>query len=450
MNKYEVLGLVGEGNCHLGAYGEVIKCRNKETSEIVAIKKFKESEDDELVRKTTIREVKMLKLLKQANIVQLREAFRRKGRLYLVFEFVERNLLEVLEESSHGLSDSMVRSYIYQLCKAIDYCHRQDVIHRDIKPENLLISANHELKLCDFGFARLMPKAGAMTDYVATRWYRSPELLLGSPYSKSVDIWAIGCIMGELTDGQPLFPGENEVDQLYLIQKTLGPLIPEQNEAFQKNPRFLGLKFPEIGRPEALEKRYMGKLSRTALNFMKSLLKLDPRQRLTASETLQHPYFDPLRQRDETDRPQTSALMFTRADSASNKGRAQVTSVEPSKSSNKQPIPAFQKLATPLSLISREHLQPSPTMSYETGHSEAGERAKTRASPFVSDTHEFDFPRAKRRETVAKPVEALHGPLMIDQVSTQLELQAEAKGQRRRYVPDIRGSRPPACPQAKD
>lgn len=420
MNKYEVLGLVGEGDCHTGAYGEVLKCRNRDTSEVVAIKKFKESEDDELVRKTTIREVKMLKLLRQENIVQLREAFRRKGRLYLVFEFVERNLLEVLEESSNGIEEAMVRSYIYQLCKAIDYCHRQEVIHRDIKPENLLISTRHELKLCDFGFARIMPKAGQMTDYVATRWYRSPELLIGSPYSKPVDIWAIGCIMGELTDGQPLFPGENEMDQLYLIQKTLGPLTPEQNEAFQKNPRFLGLKFPEIGRPEALEKRYMGKLSRTALNFMKSLLKLDSRLRLTAAETLQHPYFEPLRQGEEAERPQTSAPMFTRADS---RGRTQVSSVEPpSKPGFVKAIPSFQKLVTPSSLVKEPQLMQPPPTSYGGVQSAAAkevQRAKTRASPFVSDPHEFDFPRQKSKEVLAKPVEALHAPLVIDQVSSK-------------------------------
>ena len=135
MNKYEVLGVVGEG-----AYGVVLKCRMRETGEIVAVKKFKESEDEESMRKTTIREVKILRLLKHENIVHLREAFRRQGKLYLVFEYVDKNLLEILEEKPNGLHPELVRSYIYQLCKAIDYCHRQNVIHRDIKPENLLIS----------------------------------------------------------------------------------------------------------------------------------------------------------------------------------------------------------------------------------------------------------------------------------------------------------------------
>ena len=110
----------------------------------------------------------------------------------------------------------------------------QGVIHRDIKPENLLIDPKRAtLKLCDFGFARLINNSRqALTDYVATRWYRAPELLLGSTnYTMAVDVWAIGCIMGELVDGQPMFPGESEIDQLYIIQKVLGPMTMDQVSA---------------------------------------------------------------------------------------------------------------------------------------------------------------------------------------------------------------------------
>jgi cyclin-dependent kinase-like len=159
------------------------------------------------------------------------------------------------------------------------------------------------------GFARfLSPRGAGYTDYVATRWYRAPELLLGcaiaatlllcppyfeislpdclpigshwpiwltafafrsNNYGKPVDMWAIGCIMGELLDGQPMFPGESEVDQLYIIQKVLGPLTPDQHELFLKNPRFLGLKFPDMTRPETLERKYAGKASKKALSLMK-------------------------------------------------------------------------------------------------------------------------------------------------------------------------------------
>ncbi|ETW05182.1 CMGC/CDKL protein kinase [Aphanomyces invadans] len=294
MNKYEVLGIVGEG-----AYGVVLKCRNKENGEVVAIKKFKESEDDEIVRKTTLREVKLLKMLKQENIVNLKEAFRRKGKLYLVFEYVERNLLEVLEEKPTGLDPELVRRYIYQLSRAIHYCHENGVVHRDIKPENLLVNPNsdHSLRLCDFGFARMIAESQSqeLTDYVATRWYRSPELLLGSTkYGKSVDIWAIGCIMGELLDGQPLFPGESEIDQLYMIQKMLGPLTPDHMELFLSNPRFAGLKFPDMTRPETLQKRFVGKIPKRALGFLKGAIQLGPDERMTATECINHPYFEGL------------------------------------------------------------------------------------------------------------------------------------------------------------
>lgn len=141
------------------------------------------SADDDIVRKTTLREVKILRLLRHPNIVSLREAFRRKGKLYLVFEYVEKNLLEVLESHQGGLPQEMVRRVVFQLCRAIEWCHRNNVIHRDIKPENLLINADQSLKLCDFGFARLMPNTAAgepyvLTDYVATRWYRAVSGLL--------------------------------------------------------------------------------------------------------------------------------------------------------------------------------------------------------------------------------------------------------------------------------
>ena len=155
--------------------------------------------EDEIVRKTTVREVKILRLLKHKNVVSLLEAFRRKGKLFLVFEYVEKNLLEVLEEHPTGLARDVVRRYIFQLCLAIEWCHRNGVIHRDIKPENLLVNSDHTLKLCDFGFARIMPgsqEPAVLTDYVATRWYRAPELLLGSTdYTMAVDIWAIGSLV---------------------------------------------------------------------------------------------------------------------------------------------------------------------------------------------------------------------------------------------------------------
>ena len=290
--KYEVLGVVGEG-----AYGIVYKCKNKETDKFVAIKKFKETED-ELVQKTMKRELKMLQQLKHPNIVEFQESFTHKGNLFLVFEYCEKNLLEVLEESPDGLSPKLIKSFVYQMCKAIAYMHKNNMIHRDIKPENLLIDEHLNLKLCDFGFARKVKlnknnnNINEMTDYVATRWYRSPELLLsGGIYGPDVDYWAVGCIMGELADGNPMFPGENETDQINCIIKVLGNLPEDLVNMFYKNPIYDGKELLHVSKPESLERRYMGKLGPTAIDFMKGLLQLDPKKRLNTETVFKHKYF---------------------------------------------------------------------------------------------------------------------------------------------------------------
>ena len=290
--KYEVLGVVGEG-----AYGIVYKCKNKETGKFVAIKKFKEVED-KLVQKTMRRELKMLQMLKHDNIVEFQDAFIYKQNLFIVFEYVEQNLLEVLEKSPDGLNPKLIRSFVFQMCKAVHYLHINKMIHRDVKPENLLIDENMKLKLCDFGFARKIilndknNNVDAMTDYVATRWYRSPELLLSNGiYGPEVDYWAIGCIMGELADGNPMFPGENEVDQLDCIIKILGNLPQELVNMFYENPTYNRRELLKVNRPESLERRYMGKLGPTAIDFLKGLLQLDPNKRINDETVFKHKYF---------------------------------------------------------------------------------------------------------------------------------------------------------------
>ena len=291
-NKYEVIGIGGEG-----AYGIVYKCRNKETNKYVAVKKFKETED-ELVQKTMKRELAMLQMLRHENVVEFQEAFVSKGNFFLVFEYVEKNLLEVLEESPKGLSPKLIRSFVFQMCKAVSYLHKNNMIHRDVKPENLLIDENLNLKLCDFGFARKIKlnkqnnNVDTMTDYVATRWYRSPELLLsGGIYGPEVDYWAIGCIMGELADGNPMFPGENEVDQLDCIIKILGNLPENLVNMYYENPIYNEKELFKVKRPETLERRYLGILSPTAIDFMKGLLQMDPSKRLNGETVFKHKYF---------------------------------------------------------------------------------------------------------------------------------------------------------------
>ena len=291
--KYEVLGIVGEG-----AYGVVYKCKNKITNEFVAIKKFKET-DDEIVIKTMKRELEMLKKIKHENIVEYKESFIHKKNLYLVFEYVEKNLLELLQETPNGISPPKIKYLIYQLIKAIKYLHSKNIIHRDIKPENLLINPDLKLKLCDFGFAREVKlnmennNISQMTDYVATRWYRAPELLLsGGIYGPEVDYWAIGCIMGELIDGNPIFPGDDEYDQLNYIIKIMGNLPIQFTEMFYENPIFQGKDLLFVDKIESLDKRYLGKISKDAIDFMKQLLRIDPSKRLNGDTVFKHKYYE--------------------------------------------------------------------------------------------------------------------------------------------------------------
>lgn len=176
------------------------------------------------MKKTMMREIRILREQRHDNIVNLLEYFREKGKLYLIFDFVPKTLLEELQTSPEGLSFEKIRSFTYQILQANNFLHENNIIHRDIKPENLLVSKAGLIKLCDFGFARPLNSSPSYqyTDYVSTRWYRAPELLVGdAAYSGTVDVWAIGCIFAEIFNGMPLFPGDSDLHTLQLILETI-------------------------------------------------------------------------------------------------------------------------------------------------------------------------------------------------------------------------------------
>lgn len=137
-------------------------------------------------------------MLKSDYVVGIKQAFKKKGKIYLIFEYFELNLLNLIEKFENGLDAKLINKVIYKLIKCLQYLHSKNIIHRDIKPENILLSADYSLlKICDFGFARFLPENQYdMTEYVATRWYRSPQLLVGEPYGKAADMWAVGCMIG--------------------------------------------------------------------------------------------------------------------------------------------------------------------------------------------------------------------------------------------------------------
>nr|XP_018911496.1 PREDICTED: cyclin-dependent kinase-like 1 [Bemisia tabaci] len=289
MDKYEKIGKLGEGS-----YGVVFKCRNRETNQLVAIKKFVESEDDPLIRKIALREIRLLKSLKHPNLVNLIEVFRRKRKLHLVFEYCDHTVLHELERQTHGCPKHLTQSITWQTLRGVAYCHRHNIIHRDVKPENILLTSTGIVKLCDFGFARVMNPGEDYTDYVATRWYRAPELLVGdTQYGTPVDVWAIGCVFAELLRGAALWPGKSDVDQLYLIRRTLGDLTPRHMHVFRTNEFFRGITLPTPDTLDPLENKIPTD-DRLVLDFLQRCLDKDPLRRWSCEQLLHHPYFDEL------------------------------------------------------------------------------------------------------------------------------------------------------------
>ncbi|KAF5405714.1 Cyclin-dependent kinase 1, partial [Paragonimus heterotremus] len=267
--KYEKVCKIGEG-----AYGMVFKCRDVTTGQLVAIKQFTSSEDDPVIRKIAMREIRMLKRLKHPNLVNLIEVFRKKKRLNLVFQYIDNTLLNEMEKRPRRLDKKKIRKITWQILLATDFCHQSNCIHRDIKPENILISKNNEVKLCDFGFARFLTGSeGPYTDYVATRWYRAPELLVGdTQYGPPVDVWAIGCVFAEIITGTPLWPGSSDLDQLFLITRNLGNLYPRHQKIFEESKYFSGVHVPSVTTLEPLEKRFENlpayTISQTEMSFL--------------------------------------------------------------------------------------------------------------------------------------------------------------------------------------
>ncbi|KAH9731827.1 mitogen-activated protein kinase 4 [Citrus sinensis] len=205
-----------------GAYGIVCAAMNSETREEVAIKKIGNAFDNRIDAKRTLREIKLLRHMDHENIIAIKDIIRPPQRetfndVYIVYELMDTDLHQIIR-SHQDLTDDHCRYFLYQLLRGLKYVHSANVLHRDLKPSNLLLNANCDLKIGDFGLARTTSETDFMTEYVVTRWYRAPELLLNcSEYTAAIDIWSVGCILGEIMTRQPLFPGKDYVHQLRLI-----------------------------------------------------------------------------------------------------------------------------------------------------------------------------------------------------------------------------------------
>nr|XP_016511230.1 PREDICTED: mitogen-activated protein kinase 19-like isoform X2 [Nicotiana tabacum] len=293
--RYKILEVIGKGS-----YGVVCAAIDTHTGEKVAIKKITDIFEHTSDAIRILREIKLLRLLRHPDIVDIKRIMlppsRRDFRdIYVVFELMESDLHHVIK-ANDDLTHEHHRFFLYQMLRALKYMHTANVYHRDLKPKNILANANCKLKICDLGLARVAfsdtPTTVLWTDYVATRWYRAPELCgsFFSKYTPAIDIWSIGCIFAEVLTGKPLFPGKSIVHQLDLMTDLLGTPSADTisgvrnekarkylNSMRKKNPVPFTEKFPDA--------------DPLVLQLLQRLLAFDPKDRPTAEEALSDPYF---------------------------------------------------------------------------------------------------------------------------------------------------------------
>jgi cyclin-dependent kinase 5 len=289
----------------------VFKGKNRETLEIVALKRVRLDEDDEGVPSSALREICLLKELKHKNIVRLYDVLHSDKKLTLVFEHCDQDLKKYFDSLNGEISSEIVKSFMYQLLRGLAFCHSHNVLHRDLKPQNLLINKNNELKLADFGLARAFGiPVKCYSAEVVTLWYRPPDVLFGAKlYTTSIDCWSAGCIFAELANaGRPLFPGSDVDDQLKRIFKLLGTptedtwpgltqlsdykpfprefpaLSCEISTKFLNYPHFL-VYCPTSNWSQIVPLNMKGR------DLLQKLLVCRPTLRLSAEQAMAHPYF---------------------------------------------------------------------------------------------------------------------------------------------------------------
>ena len=292
LKRYELIKKQGKG-----AYGVVYKAMDKKTKEIVALKKNFDAFQNVTDSKRTYREITLLQELNgHDNIIKLLNVIKAENEkdIYLIFEFMETDLHTVIR--SNILEPIHKQFVMYQLLKALKFIHSAGIVHRDLKPSNILINSDACIKICDFGLARsvmsLTGKDIIMTDYVATRWYRAPEVLLGSTkYNSQADMWSVGCIFGELLNGKPMFPGTSTLNQLNKILEITGKpnkedILSIQSELTQNQNMLENINNIKQKNLKSL----FPKATAIELDLLGRLLQFNPNKRINVLEALEHPY----------------------------------------------------------------------------------------------------------------------------------------------------------------
>jgi len=283
----------------------VVSAVDRVTSQKVAIKKCPNIFEDPLDAKRIAREIRLLRHFNHPNIIRILDLAPPStpdfNDVYIVAELMDTDLHRVIY-SGQRLTDEHVQFFLYQMFCGLKYIHSANVIHRDLKPSNILLNENCDLKICDFGLSRDMgseagnEQPGNLTEYVVTRWYRAPEIMLSSQeYSKAIDMWAIGCIFGEMLGRKPMFAGNDYIHQLKLITKLIGTPTSEEELWFVKNPKakLFMLQLPPCP-PQDLRLKFPDS-NPQAIDLLGKLLQLDSMKRIKVEEALEHPYFAGIR-----------------------------------------------------------------------------------------------------------------------------------------------------------
>uniref|UniRef100_H3G9A3 Cyclin-dependent kinase 2 homolog n=1 Tax=Phytophthora ramorum TaxID=164328 RepID=H3G9A3_PHYRM len=296
MERYQRIekgGSIGEGT-----YGVVYKSLDLKTKKVVALKRIRLETEDDGIPSTALREISACTSNTSYYSVCRRgillDCLQEDGKLFLVFEFMDKDLKRHMEHKLGKLEPAQIKSFLYQLLKGLAFSHSRGIMHRDLKPQNLLVNATGELKIADFGLARAFSlPIKKYTHEVVTLWYRAPEILLGQEvYSPPVDIWSVGVIFAEMVSKKPLFPGDSEIDQLYRIFRRLAAFGTPNESTWPgvTKLRDYAPTFPKWRKKDMRE--LFPQLDEAGLNLLESMLHYDPSARISAKVALRHPYFD--------------------------------------------------------------------------------------------------------------------------------------------------------------
>ncbi|CAD8177060.1 unnamed protein product [Paramecium octaurelia] len=292
--KYEFIKQIGQG-----AYGVVCSAKNKKNGQMVAVKKIPNAFEDLVDAKRIVREIKLLKFFDHENIISLVDLPRPDAKtgfndIYIITDLMGTDLHKVIY-SSQALTDEHIQYFAYQMLRGLLYIHTANVIHRDLKPSNILLNKDCDLKICDLGLARgYESEEEFKTEYVITRWYRAPEVILNaSEYTKAVDIYAAGCIIAELLGRTPLFPGEDYLDQVQRIISVLGTPTPDDMK-YIGNPNAINYIKSLPKRTKQSFTQLYPKANPKVCELLTKMITFNPDKRYTVEQCLEHDYFDGL------------------------------------------------------------------------------------------------------------------------------------------------------------